>query len=203
MHDRHAPLSDRALDQLFRAARTRYAWDDRPVPETIIRALYDLMKWAPTSANGQPGRYLFLTSRDAKDQLRPLLMEGNVAKTMSAPVICLVGHDLRFHDQLPEQFPHADAKSWFEGNDALIEETAVRNGSMQGAYLLLAARALGLDCGPMSGFDRQGATETFFARRPGFECVEANFLCNIGYGTDRELHPRSPRLPFERACAIL
>ena len=203
MENRDHPLPDAALDQLFRLARTRYAWSDRPVPETTIRALYDLMKWAPTSANGQPGRYLFLTSPEAKERLRPLLIESNVDKTMSAPVICLVGYDLSFYEHLPEQFPHTDAKSWFEGNDALIEETAMRNGSLQGAYLMLAARSLGLDIGPMSGFDRQEATRVFFEGRAGFERTHANFLCNLGYGTDENLFDRGPRLGFDQAAAIL
>ena len=203
MENRDHPLPDAALDQLFRLARTRYAWSDRPVDETTIRALYDLMKWAPTSANGQPGRYLFLTSDEAKEKLRPLLIESNVDKTMSAPVICLIGHDLSFYEHLPEQFPHTDAKSWFEGNDALIEETAMRNGSLQGAYLMLAARSLGLDIGPMSGFDRQEATKVFFEGREGFERTHANFLCNLGYGTDENLFDRGPRLSFDQAAAIL
>ena len=200
---RHDPLPDRCLDQLFREARTRYAWSDRPVPDTMVRSLYELMKWAPTSANGQPGRYLFIISDKAKATLEPFLIPDNVEKTMSAPVICLVGYDMRFHERLPEQFPHTDAKSWFEGNDALIEETAMRNGSLQGAYLMMAARALGLDVGPMSGFDRQAATEAFFAGREGFESVHANFLCNIGYGTDDKLFPRGPRLAFEDAARIV
>ena len=199
MTSAHAPLADAAMDQLFREARTHNAWEDREVPETLLRALYDLMKWAPTSANGQPGRYLFLTSPEAKERLRPFLIESNVEKTMTAPVVCLVGYDLEFYEHLPTQFPHTDAKSWFEGNDALIEETAMRNGSMQGAYLILAARALGLDCGPMSGFDRQGATEEFFAGRK----VHANFLCNLGYGTAENLFERGPRLSFDEAAQIL
>ena len=203
MTDRHDPLALGVMEQLFTEARTRYDWSDRAVSEATIRQLYDLMKWAPTSANGQPGRYLFITSDEAKAKLKPLLIPDNVEKTMGAPVICLVGYDLRFHDRLPEQFPHTDAKSWFEGNDALIRETAVRNGSMQGAYLILAARALGLDAGPMSGFDREGATAAFFKDRPGFETVEANFLCNLGYGTDEKLFPRGPRLAFEDAAEIV
>lgn len=200
---RHAPLPDRTLDQLFREARTRYAWSDRPVADETIQALYELMKWGPTSANGQPGRYLFITSDEAKRKLEPFLIPDNVEKTMSAPVITLVGYDMTFHERLPEQFPHTDAKSWFDGNDALIEETAMRNGSMQGAYLMLAARSLGLDVGPMSGFDRQGATEAFFKDRPGFEGCHANFLCNIGYGTDDKLFPRGPRLAFDHAAQII
>ena len=203
MTDRHAPLPDRCLDQLFREARTRYAWSDRKVSDETIRALYALMKWGPTSANGQPGRYLFITSAEAKAALEPHLIPDNVEKTMSAPVICLVGYDTTFYERLPDQFPHTDARSWFVGNDALIEETAMRNGSMQGAYLMLAARSLGLDVGPMSGFDRQGATKAFFEGRSGFENVHANFLCNIGYGTDDKLFPRGPRLSFEDAARIV
>ncbi|MBB4658111.1 malonic semialdehyde reductase [Parvularcula dongshanensis] len=203
MTDRHHPLPDAALDQLFREARTRYAWADRPVSDATIQALYDLMKWGPTSANAQPGRYLFLRTKEAKARLAPFVMEQNLDKVMAAPVVALVGYDMRFHDQLPAQFPHADAKSWFEGNDALIEETAMRNGSLQGAYLMLAARALGLDVGPMSGFDRQGATAEFCAKAPGLETVHINFLCNLGYGTDENLYPRGPRLSFDEAARLL
>lgn len=200
---RDKPVSDSCLDQVFREARTRYAWEDREVPEATIQALYELMKWGPTSANGQPGRYLFLTSPEAKERLRPLLIESNVDKTMSAPVVCLIGHDLEFYEHLPTQFPHTPAKSWFEGDDALIEETAMRNGSLQGAYLMMAARALGLDVGPMSGFDRQGATREFFAGTEGFERTHANFLCNLGYGTDEDLFDRGPRLDFDQVAKIL
>lgn len=203
MSDRTQILPDAALDQLFKEARTRYAWSDKPVPDTLIRSLYELMKWAPTSANGQPGRYLFITSDEARAKLEPLLIPDNVAKTMSAPVICLLGYDLAFHEHLPEQFPHTDAKSWYDGNEALIQETAMRNGTLQGGYLMLAARALGLDVGPMSGFDADGATETFFKDRPGFETVRANFLCNIGYGTDDKLFERGPRLAFGDVAQII
>ena len=201
--ERHHPLPDRTLDQLFRQARTRYAWSNRKVSDETIHALYELTKWGPTSANGQPGRYLFITSDEAKAKLEPFLIPDNVEKTMSAPVITLIGHDLEFYEQLPTQFPHTPAKTWFEGNDALIEETAMRNGSLQGAYLMLAARSLGLDVGPMSGFDRQGVTEAFFASRPGFERVHANFLCNVGYGTDEKLFPRGPRLGFDDVAQII
>ena len=193
------PLDDHALDQVFRTARTFTKWQDVPVPTTLITALYDLMKWGPTSANCQPARILFLTSNEVKERLKPHLMAGNVEQTMAAPVTAIIGHDLRFYDNLPEQFPHTDARSWFVGNPQNIAETAFRNGSLQGAYLMLAARTLGLDCGPMSGFNKEAVTKEFF---DGTE-TQANFLCNIGYGSAEGQHARGPRLAFDQACEIL
>lgn len=192
-------ISDEALDIIFREARTRYAWEKRDVSTALLQAVYDLTKWGPTSANCSPARFVFVRSREGKERLRPHLAPGNVEKTMAAPVCVIVGHDMTFHEKLPKLFPHADAKSWFDGNDELIATTAFRNGSLQGAYLIIAARALGLDCGPMSGFDNEGVDREFFSGAP----VKSNFLCNIGYGTDEHVHPRSPRLSFDEACEIV
>lgn len=193
-------LTDSALDQLFRQARTHNAWLPKEVTSEQLHALYELTKFGPTSANCSPMRVVFLTSDDAKQKLRPLLMEQNQAKSMAAPVIAIIGQDMAFYEHLPQLFPHADAKSWFVGNQPLIESTAFRNASMQGAYLMLAARALGLDCGPMSGFDADGVDQAFFADTT----VKTNFLVNIGYGdASRDLFPRSPRLSFDEACTII
>jgi len=195
----HAPLSDAALDQLFRAARTHNAWQDRPVDDALLRALADLMKWGPTSANCSPARIVFVKSAEAKEKLRPHLSDGNRDKTMAAPVTAVIGHDMAFHDKLPQLFPHTDARSWFAGNDTLIEETAFRNGTLQGGYLILAARCLGLDAGPMSGFDKAGVDAAFFAGTT----VRSNFLCNLGYGDPTGLFERSPRFDFDEFCQIL
>lgn len=192
-------INDEAMDIIFREARTRNGWDERPVTTTLVQAVYDLMKWGPTSANCSPARFVFVTSDAAKARLKPHLMEANVDKTITAGACVIIGHDMAFFDDLPELFPHADAKSWFVGNQALIEETAFRNGTLQGAYFMIAARALGLDCGPMSGFDKDGVDKEFFAGTT----IKSNFLCNIGYGTDENLFPRSPRLAFEEACQIV
>lgn len=193
------PIPDSALAQLFSAARTYNAWQDKPVSRTQLQALYDAMKWAPTSANCSPARIVFVTSAEAKARLKPFLMEGNVDKTMQAPVTAIIGSDHAFYEKLPYLFPHADARSWFVGNQALIDTTAFRNASLQGAYLILAARALGLDCGPMSGFDNAGVDAAFFAGTQ----VRSNFLINIGYGDPAGLFPRSPRLSFDEACRIV
>ena len=193
------PLPDAALDRLFREARTFDHWLDRPVSETTLRAIADLAKMGPTSANSSPARIVFVVSREAKARLAPHLAHGNRAKTMAAPATAIVGMDLAFFEKLPRLFPHEpDAPSWFTGSEAKIRENALRNGSLQGAYLILAARALGLDCGPMSGFDEAGVTETFFAGT----AIEANFLVNLGYGDRGRLHPRAPRFSFEEFCAI-
>ena len=189
-------LSDEALDLLFRSARTHNAWQDRAVSDTLLEALYDLAKMGPTSANCSPMRLVFVKSQSAKERLMPALLEGNRAKTMAAPVTVIIGYDTEFYERLPALFPHADAKSWFVGNDDLIESTAFRNGSLQGAYVMLAARALGLDCGPMSGFDNEEVDRLFFPDGK----VRSNFLCNLGYGDPAGLFPRSPRLGFEDAC---
>ena len=195
------PVNDFAMDQLFREARTYNGWEDRKIPDSLLQAVYDLAKWGATSANCQPARFIFVTSEKGKQKLKPHLSEGNLAKTMAAPCTVIIGTDYEFYENLPEQFPHTDAKSWFVGNEALIEETAFRNGSLQGAYLMLAARALGLDCGAMSGFDKDGVTKAFLADLDG--SVKANFLCNLGYGTTENLFPRSPRLSFSQACDIV
>lgn len=193
-------LSDRSLDVLFRQARTHSAWKAGNVSDVLLQALYDLMKWGPTSANCSPARFVFVKSKEAKEKLRPCLAEGNVDKTMAAPVTVIIAQDVEFYKHLPKLFPHTDAKSWFEGKPDYIRETAFRNSSLQGAYLILAARALGLDCGPMSGFDAEALNKAFFADRPHYR---ANFLCNIGYGDPAKLHPRGPRLAFDEACDIL
>ncbi len=192
-------INDEALDLIFRDARTRNGWEERKVTSTLMQAVYDLTKMGPTSANCSPARFVFVTSDEAKARLKPHLMDTNQEKTMAAPCCVIIGHDMKFYEKLPELFPHTDAKSWFEGNDALIEETAFRNGSLQGAYFMIAARAVGLDCGPMSGFDKDGVDKEFFAGTT----IKSNFLCNIGYGTDDNLFPRSPRLEFNDACQIL
>jgi len=188
-----------ALDQLFRAARTHNAWLPQPVADDALRAVYELMKWAPTSANCSPARIVFVRTREGKERLRPALSPGNLDKTMTAPVTAIIGYDLAFHERLPQLFPHADARSWFEGRPALIETTAFRNGSLQGAYFILAARAVGLDCGPMSGFDNAKVDAEFFAGT----AVRSNFLCNLGHGDPAKLFERSPRLAFDDACRIV
>lgn len=192
-------LSDSALDQLFNNARTHNAWQDRAVSDETLQQLFDLLKMAPTSANCSPARFVFVRSAEAKAKLKPCLSEGNVEKTMSAPVTVIVGMDMAFYEQLPFLFPHADARSWFAGNDAAIKATAERNSALQGAYLIMAARALGLDCGPMSGFDQAALDAAFFAN----STVKANFLINLGYGDASKLFARSPRFAFADACQIL
>ena len=196
---RDLPLSDTALDQLFTAARTRNAWTDRPVSDDLLRKLYDLTKFGPTAVNATPARFVFLTSPEAKARLAPHMAEANRAKTLQAPVNVIIGQDLAFADTLPVLFPHAPgAKDWF-ADPAAARETAFRNASLQGGYFLLAARALGLDVGPMSGFDAAGVKDEFFAGTT----VEPNFIVNLGYGTDENLFPRSPRLAFDEAARIL
>lgn len=196
---RDVPLQDTALAQLFTEARTRNAWSDRLVPERLLRRLYDLIKFGPTAVNATPARFLFLTSSEAKTRLSPHMSNANRAKTLQAPVNVIVGMDLDFDEHLPVLFPHAPgAKDWFI-EPAARRETAFRNSSLQGGYLLIAARALGLDVGPMSGFDSAGVKAEFFAETN----VEPNFIVNLGYGTDENLFPRSPRLGFEDAARIL
>jgi len=192
-------VSDDALDTLFRQARTHNGWEDRALSSAQIQAIYELLKYAPTSANCSPARFVFVTSAEGKEKLKPCLADGNVEKTMAAPCTVVIGNDHEFYERLPDLFPHTDAKSWFVGNQALIDETAMRNGTLQGAYLIMAARSLGFDCGPMSGFDKDKCDEAFFAGTS----VKSNFLCNIGFGTDENLFPRSPRLDFETACSIV
>lgn len=192
------PIEAQCLDQLFFDARTHNEWQDRPVSDELLRELFDVLRWAPTSANCSPARIVFVKSPEAKAKLLPALIEGNVEKTRIAPVTAIIGHDLEFHEHLPRLFPHTDARSWFVGNEPLIEATAFRNGTLQGAYLIMAARALGLDCGPMSGFDPDQVNEAFFAG----STTRVNFLCNLGYGRPEALFPRSPRFEFEDVCRV-
>lgn len=196
---RDAPLSEAALAQLFTEARTRNGWTDRPVPEALMRKLYDLTKFGPTAVNATPARFVFVTSPEAKARLVPLMSEANQAKTAQAPVTVIIAQDIDFHEHLPTLFPHAPgAKDWF-ADEAGRRESALRNSSLQGGYLTLAARALGLDVGPMSGFDAAAVKAEFFPDSK----VEPNFIMNIGYGSDENLFPRSPRLGFEEASQIL
>ena len=194
-------LDTAALDILFYQARTHNAWQDKPVAPELLHKLYDATRFGPTSANCSPMRVVFLTTPEAKERLKPSLIEGNVDKTMAAPVTAIIANDRRFYDELPRLFPHADARSWFAGEDktAFAATAAMRNGSLQGGYFILAARALGLDCGPMSGFDNAAVDAEFF---PDGRWA-SNFLCNLGYGDTAELFPRSPRLSFDEACRIL
>jgi 3-hydroxypropanoate dehydrogenase len=194
------PLNQAALDQLFHEARTHSTWLDRPVTDETLRAAYNLMRQGPTSMNCSPARILFLRTREAKERLRPFLMQGNVDKTMAAPATAIVAYDLKFYDRLPQLFPNfAGAREMFANAPALADITATRNGTLQGGYFILAARALGLDCGPMSGFDNAKVDAEFFAG----ESVKSNFLCNLGYGDPSKLFPRNPRLEFEEACKLL
>jgi 3-hydroxypropanoate dehydrogenase len=192
-------LEDAGLDLLFRQARTYRAWRGEPVGDVLLQAVYDLAKMGPTSANCSPMRVVFVTSAEAKERLRPALAGGNVEKTMTAPATAIIAYDLEFYEKLPYLAPHGDTRAMFAGKPALIEETAKRNSSLQGAYLMMAARALGLDCGPMSGFDRKKVDEAFFPQGG----TRTNFLCNIGHGDRDSLHTRQPRLAFDDACAIV
>ena len=193
------PLSDHALDQLFRTARTHNAFTG-DIDDDTLRRLYDLVKLGPTEANSCPARFVFVKSQAAKDRLGPALSEGNHAKTMAAPVTVIVGYDMRFYDKLPVLFPHVDAKSWFEGSpEERLYRVALRGSSMQTAYLIMAARALGLDTGPMTGFDNAKVDEAFFAGTP----IRSNILVNLGQGDPASIFPRSPRLGFDEACRIL
>jgi 3-hydroxypropanoate dehydrogenase len=192
-------VDDAALDVIFRGARTHNAWQAKPVGDALLQAVWELAKLPPTSANCSPARILFVRSPEAKARLVPLLLEGNRAKTAQAPVTAIIGYDLEFYENLPRLFPHTDARAWFVGNPELIHATAFRNGTLQGAYLMLAARALGLDCGPMSGFDNDAVDAAFFPDGR----VKSNFLCNLGYGDPAGVHPRNPRLAFAEACKII
>ena len=193
-------VNDHALDVLFRKARTHNAWLPKPVPGELLRELYDTMKWGPTSANSCPARFVFLRSAPEKERLRPALSPGNLEKTMQAPATVIVAYDLQFYEKLPKLFPHnPKMRDVFAGNPRLAEETAKRNSSLQGAYMIVAARALGLDCGPMSGFDNAKVDAEFFPEGR----VKSNFLCNLGYGDPTKLRPRAPRLGFDEACKIL
>ena len=194
-----AVLNDQAFDILFREARSHNAWQDKPVSDDLLKQLYDLMKMGPTSANSCPGRFVFIKSDEAKEKLKACLDEGNIEKSMTAPVVAIIGMDLEFYEQLAKLFPHTDARSWFVGKTDKIQETAFRNSSLQGAYLMLAARSLGLDCGPMSGFDNAKLDAMFFPDGK----VKSNFICAIGYGDAAGLYPRGPRLDFKEAAEII
>lgn len=193
------PLDEAALDTLFRSARTRYDWEQTPVSEAELRALYDLVKMGPTSANCAPARFLFVASGEARERLAGLVSKANAPKVRAAPVTAIIGHDLKFYDELPRLFPHADARSWFAHSEEVAKETAFRNSSLQAGYFILAARALGWDTGPMSGFDKAGVDAAFWAGTS----IETNLICSLGRGTDKGLFPRLPRLAFEDAARIL
>ncbi len=186
------PIDSEALDTLFLNARSYNAWQEKEVSDDLLHKIHDIAKMGPTAANCCPMRIVFVKSKEAKEKLKPCLDKGNVDKTMAAPVTALFASDLNFYQHMPKLFPHADAKSWYEGRDAYILETAQRNGTLQGAYVMLAARALGLDCGPMSGFNKDKVRDAFFAG----ENVDVNFICNIGYGSTENLYPRLPRFDF-------
>jgi len=190
---------DATLKQLFLDARTHNKWQARDVPDSLLRQLVDVLKMGPTSANCSPARFVFAKSKEAKERLKPHLSEGNRDKTMQAPVCTIIGYDLEFYEHLPKLFPHTNAKSWFAGKPDKIKETAFRNGTLQGAYFILAARLHGLDCGPMSGFDNEGVDKAFFAGTS----TRSNFLCNIGYGDPAGVMPRSPRFTFEEMARII
>lgn len=191
-------LSDEGLDLLFREARSHNGWLDQPVAEETLRAAFDIAKMGPTSANCSPMRVIFLRSAESKEKLRPCLSGGNADKTMAAPVTAIIANDFEFYEHLPRLFPHDDAKSWFTGNQAIIDVTANRNGSLQGAYFMLACRAVGLDCGPMSGYDVDMVDDLFFAGTK----TRSNFLCNLGYGDTSALFDRSPRFDFDDVCSF-
>ena len=191
-------LSDAALDQLFREARTHNDWQPKAVDDAVLSQLIELTLLGPTSANSSPARFVFVKSPEAKEKLRPALSPGNLDKTMAAPVTAIVGMDMAFYEHLPKLFPHADARSWFAGNDKAIADTAFRNSTLQGGYLIVAARALGLDTGPMSGFDAAKVDQAFFAGTT----VKSNFLINLGYGDPAKRFARSPRFSFDEAARI-
>lgn len=185
-------------EQLFTQARTQNGYLPTPVPDEQLQALYDLLKWGPTAANSCPARFVFVRSEEGKARLLPCMAPGNQAKVSQAPVTVIVGMDMLFFDKLPQLFPHTDARAWFVGNAAMIEATAFRNSSLQGAYLMMAARAVGLDCGPMSGFDSAKVDAGFWAGT----AVRTNFICTLGHGDSSKVMPRSPRLAFAEACTL-
>ncbi len=193
------PLDENALETLFTKARTHYSWQKKDVDSALLQKVYDLAKMGPTSANCCPMRIVFVKSKEAKEKLKPCLDPGNVSKTMAAPVTAIIAFDLEFYEHLPKLFPPMDARAWFVGKPQFIEETAFRNGSLQGAYFILAARACGLDCGPMSGFDNKRIDQTFFEGTSW----KSNFLINLGYGDNPDAYPRSPRFAFDEVCRIL
>jgi len=189
------------LDKIFRGARSQNGWLSTPVPDSKLRELYDLMKLGPTSVNCSPARLVFVRTTEGKAKLQPALAPANVEKTMAAPVVAIVGYDTRFYDHLPELFPHnPGVKAWFEGNEKVdfANTTAFRNGTLQGGYFIAAARALGLDCGPMSGFNNQAVDQAFFAGTS----IRSNFICGLGHGDPAKVFARSPRLSFDQACAL-
>jgi 3-hydroxypropanoate dehydrogenase len=195
----HKKISSESLDQVFREARTHWVWNPEPVPIELLKEAYSVAALGPTSANSSPARFVFITTPEAKARLLPAVAPGNVEKTKTAPVTVIIAYDIEFHEKLPHLFPARDMRSVFAGNAALLQETAFRNGTLQGGYFILAARALGLDCGPMSGFDQQKVNAEFFPDGKW----KANFLCNVGYGDPSKLFPRNPRLKFEEACRVL
>lgn len=192
------PLDSNALAALFTEARTHNGWSDQPVTDAELQKIYELTRMGPTSANCSPARFVFVRSAEAKEKLRPALSSGNLEKTMAAPVTVIAAIDAQFFEKLPELFPHADAKSWFTSSPAVAEETAFRNGTLQAGYLILAARSLGLDTGPMSGFDKAKVDEAFFVGTSW----KSNFLINLGHGDPSKLFGRLPRLSFEEACVL-
>lgn len=193
-------LSDHDLDILFRHARSQNGWSDKPVSDVQLQALYDLLRWGPTSANCSPARFIFVRSDKAKADLAACVSDGNAPKVKAAPVTVIIGYDMKFYDKIPQLFPHMpSAREWFSGNASLAETTAFRNGTLQGAYLMIAARALGLDCGPMSGFDNAKVDAAFFDGT----VIKSNFICGLGSGDPDKLFPRSPRLGFDEACKVL
>jgi 3-hydroxypropanoate dehydrogenase len=194
-------LDDKSLDVILREARTHSVWQDKDVPDSLLKEIIDTMKWGPTSANTCPARFIFVKSKEAKKRLEPLMDEGNREKTMKAPATAIIAYDLKFYEKTDKLAPHNPKviRSWFEGKPVKIQDTAYRNGTLQGGYFILAARALGLDCGPMSGFDMEGIKKEFFPN----EDWMPNFLCNLGYGDASKLHPRAPRLSFDESAQII
>lgn len=192
-------LTEQGFDLLFRSAHTAYAWLDKPVPDALLRQVHDIMRFGPTSANSCPLRITFVRSAEAKARLKPFLMDDNIEKTMQAPATAIMAYDMQFYDHLPKLFPHTDARSWFVGNDKAIADTAFRNSSMQAAYFMIVARGLGLDCGPMSGFDEDAVNKEFFPDGR----FRVNFLCNLGYADHSKDFPRNPRFEFDQTCEII
>jgi len=192
-------LTDQALDQLFRSARSQNGWLDSPVSDEQLQQIYELMKWGPTSANSCPARIVFVKSDEAKQRLKPSLQEGNIEKSMTAPVVAIIGMDMEFYEEFGTLFPHTDAKSWYVGKPEKIQESAFRDSSLQAAYLMVAARSIGLDCGPMSGFDNAVLDAEFFPDGK----VKSNFICGIGYGDETKVYPRLARLTYERVCQVV
>jgi 3-hydroxypropanoate dehydrogenase len=194
-----AVADEKSLDVVFRKARSQNGWQDKPVDDALLKQIHDLCKWGPTSANCCPMRVVFVKTKEAKERLKPCLDAGNVEKSMTAPVVAIIGYDLEFYNYLPKLFPHTDARSWFAGNDAKIAVTAFRNGSLQGAYFMIAARSLGLDCGPMSGFNNDKVDAEFFKGTK----VKSNFICALGHGDPSKIFPRSPRFEFDEVCKVI